>query len=291
MNVEELEESRNYLSRVAVWPRHVDVVGWLSNFDAGPDRVLAMCLLDALVHINEEHIAHAVASTIREISSRPEFGNSEVRPNQWARFLDDAVVTFPISRSGDATASGYIFARIAKQLGFVEAQILDPEHALKRLASAGPKPIIFLDDLAASGTQFSRNWVRNYGSGADKRSFKKIHELGLIDAAYYLPIVSTTRAAAAIESTCGIPVIPAYMLEEDYSALDNNSRLVPTHLRSSLPDFLAKYSSRTGRDEYGGAGFGGLGLALSFHHGCPNNTLPILQWGGIETAGWRSLFT
>lgn len=291
MNVEELNDSRSYLARIAVWPRHVDIRGWLSNFDEGPDRLLAMHMLDSLVHLNEDQITHAVASTIREISSTPEFGDTDARPQAWLDFLSTALVSFPLSRSGDATASGYIFARLAKALGFAERQILGPEDTLERLSSTGPLPLILLDDLAASGTQFCRNWVRNYGTGKAKVSFESLQERGLVGAAYYLPIVSTAAATSGIEATCHIHVIPAYTLDEDYCALASNTRLVPEGLRPSVPAFLAKYSVRSGRDEYGVAGYGDLGLALSFHHGSPNNTVPILQWGGAATNGWKRLFT
>lgn len=291
VNVGELSDSRSYLTRVGVWPRHADVGGWLSNFDDGADRLLAMHLLDSLVHLNEDQITYAVASTIREISTSPEFGDTQARPQAWLDFLATTLVSFPLSRSEDATASGYIFARIAKQLGFTERQILDPEHTLKRLAADGPLPLILLDDLAASGTQFCRNWVRNYGSGQEKASFNALQARGVIGSVFYLPIVSTVAATSAIETTCNIHVIPAYSLDEDYSALAVNTRLVPEDLRPSIPAFLAKYSPRSGRDEYGVAGYGDLGLALSFHHGSPNNTVPILQWGGASTDGWKRLFT
>ena len=291
MNVDRVTDSGNYLSRGAVWPRRVDIPGWISNFDEGADRELAIWLLESLVHINDEQSAQAVASMIRDISSRPEFGDSDHRPELWSRFINNTIISFPLSGPGDATASGYIFGRIARQLGFPEDRILDTEHAVARLLTRDPANLVILDDLAASGTQFCRNWTRPYGTGSQESSLHDLHQLGKLTSSYYLPIVATQAAKSKIESRCAVQVLPSYLLEPDYSALAFDTRLVPSHLRSAIPAFLDKYSERTGRAEYGNAGFGDLALAISFQHGCPNNTLPILQWGGSASKGWRTLFT
>ena len=92
-----------------------------------------------------------------------------------------------------------------------------------------------------------------------------------------MPTVCTADAKKKIEDECGVVVAPTYLLESDYYLLDPNSRLVPGALRPLIPDFIDRYGPHHNGDEK--AGFGDLGLALSFHHGCPNNTLPILQWG------------
>jgi hypothetical protein len=290
MNSKELMESRRYLSHIGVWPgpKRLDVEGWMNNFDEGDDTNVASALLESHVHLDEEQIAYAVASTVRSISSGLEFGNSQQRVTNWQEFVDQVLVSFPLSRSGDATASGYIFARIAERIGFAEDRILDSEHLIKRLRSGGPRPVIFLDDLAASGTQFARDWVRNYTTSNGRISLRDLQSAGSITAAYYLPLVSTQAAKTKIETDCGIQVVPTYLLDEDYGALSTNSRVLPEKLRSLLPPFLAKYSPLTGKNEYGEAGFGDLGLALSFHHGCPNNTLPVLQWAA-KTSEWGPL--
>ncbi|WP_147436282.1 phosphoribosyltransferase-like protein [Mycetocola manganoxydans] len=290
MDRKEVLETRGYLSDVAVWPSpsRMDLGGWLDNFDQGLDSEIAIALLEAHVHIDEEQIVYAVASTIRGISSRVEFGDSISRAANWSEFVRDVLISFPLSRSGDPTASGYVFARIAKRLRFEENRILDSEHLIKKILTSGPSSVIFLDDLAASGTQFTRDWRRRYQTDSGKVSLADLQSKDFISSAYYLPVVATQDAITKIESECGVIVAPTYSLDRDYQALDANTRLVPVALRPSLPEFFAKYSPRTGRDEYGPVGYGDLGLALSFHHSCPNNTLPVLQWSPCAES-WRPL--
>jgi len=284
----ELLESRRYLSEISVWPRpnRLDLSGWVENFDEGRDTEIALALLEAHVHMDEQQIKYAVASTIRDISSRDEFGLASDRPANWDRFIQDVVFSFPLSRSGDSTASGYIFGRVVESLGFNENRIIDSEHLVGHLHKSGPLPVVFLDDLAASGTQFTRNWKRNYPKGSGSVSLEQLASDGQMATVYYSPLVSTQVAKDRIESECGVTVVPTYVLDEDYSVLSEDTRLVPNRLRQYVPDFLAKYAPRTGRDEYGFAGYGDLGLALSFHHSCPNNTVPVLQPGSVAQ-NWR----
>lgn len=292
MDIADTVEDSRFLSHIGVWPgpRQLDVEGWLSNFDTEQDLAIAIALLEAYVHINEEQIGYAVSSTIRGISTRPEFGDAEERPAKWNAFIATAMISFPLAGEGDSTASGFIFARIASQLGFPEQHISDSEHLVQRLAADNAStPIIFLDDLAASGTQFTRNWRRQYSTSKGLLSLAQLRNIGLSGAVYYLPVVSTTAAKKKIESECdAVTVLPTYLLEDDYGALAESTRLVRQEMRAALPDFLKRYSPRTGNGEFGAAGFGDLGLALSFHHGSPNNTLPVLQWGSPRPE-WKPL--
>lgn len=284
MDSKELLESRRYLSEISVWPRpnRLNLSGWLENFDEGADTEIALALLESHVHMDEQQIKYAVASTIGDISSRDEFGVAADRPANWSRFIDDVVFSFPLSRLGDSTASGYIFGRIVQDLGFDENKIFASEHVVGHLRKSGPQPVIFLDDLAASGTQFARNWKRNYPTNSGPVSLEDLQVSGQISTAYYVPLVTTEKAKARIESDCGVHVVATYVLDDAYGVLDDKTRLVPPNLREFVPAFLAKYSPRTGNDEYGVAGYGDLGLALSFHHSCPNNTVPVLQTGAAS---------
>lgn len=292
MRIDDLRSSRRYLSNVGVWPspRQLDVDGWLDNFEEGTDRSLAAALLDSYVHLNEEQIVHAVASTIRSLSGLPRFGSGYERRKSWGIFLDQAYVSFPLSRVGDPTGSGYIFARIASEkLGFLESQIYAPEHLVSALSETQQgADLILLDDITASGTQFVRSWKRKFDTDHGRIGLDDLASAGKIRSAHYLPVVATSEAKQKIESKTSVRVIPTYTLTEDYRCLSENTRLIPEKYLSEVEGFLGKYSPRTGKDEYGPTGYGGLGLAISFHHGCPNNTLPILQWGQARN-DWKPL--
>ena len=292
MDSKEVLESRRYLSDISVWPRssRLDLAGWLANFDTGLDSDIAVALLASYVHLDEDQIVHAVATNIRSISTSSESFRGPDRSAKWAGYLEQVLVSFPLGDSSDPTASGYIFARIAERLGFAQDQILGSEQLVGRLVQSGPASVIFLDDLSASGTQFTRHWKRKYRAASEEYSLIDLQSRGLLLDSYYLPVIATRGAKTKIESFCSVSVVPTYLLDTDYQAFDSNTRLLPEKLRPHLKDFLEKYSSRTGKDEYGVVGYGDLGLALSFHHSCPNNTLPILQWGPSPIS-WKPLIT
>lgn len=292
MHVADLVQSRQYLSHIGVWPsaRQLELDGWLANYEDGADFDIAAELLDAHVHLNEEHITHAVASTIRSLSALPRFGPATHRRGNWANYLDRVIVSFPLAQDGDPTGSGYIFARLASErLGFPESQVRTPEQLIALLASSSDAfDVLMLDDITASGTQFRRSWNRQTQTLHGRFSLADIAAAGKLSSTYYLPVVATAQAKASIESSCEVDVVPTYLLTPDYGVLDENTRLVRSELRRLVPDFLSRYSPRTGRDKYGNAGYSDLGLAISFHHGCPNNTVPVLQWAPKST-DWTPL--
>lgn len=292
MDASELVRSRQYLSHIGVWPsaRQLDIEGWLANYGDGPDLEIAGELLEAHVHLNEEQIIHAVAATIRSLSALPRFGRAAQRRAEWSTYLSRVIVSFPLAQEGDPTGSGYIFARLASEkLGFPERQVHTPEQLIRVLASGrDPVELLMLDDITASGTQFSRSWNRKTITPNGRFSLADMAAEGKIATTYYVPVVATAQAKDAIESDCAVEVVPAYLLTPDYSVLDPDSRLLRAELRPLLDDFLSRYSPRTGRNQYGNAGYGDLGLALSFHHGCPNNTVPVLQWAP-KSQDWTPL--
>lgn len=290
----QLVESRTFLSNVGFWPSPTDTnyEGWLQNFDEGADRETAAALLESLVHINETQIVHGTISGLRALSASPEFGPADQRQGAWETFLDSAYISFPSGGEGDVTGSGHIFARIVKSTGFPENRILASDELVRRLAKRPiAAPAVFLDDLAASGTQFKRSWTRMVSTDAGKKSLQTLTDQGLLGPIYYVPIVATQKALDLLaKETPLVKVRPIYRVEPEYFASDALTRLVPSDLRPGLKDFLSKYSPLSGRDDYGPFGFGEIGLALSFHHSTPNNTLPILQKGSpTSAASWKPI--
>ncbi|WP_143337702.1 hypothetical protein [Dietzia sp. WMMA184] len=292
MNLDDLKSSRRYLSHIGVWPKpqSLDVDGWLDNFDNDTDQEIAAALLDSYVHLNEDQITHAVAAAVRSLSAESRFGTPQERHDLWGDYLGSVRISFPQSRPGDTTGSGYIFARIAnKQLGFREDQISQPEILVKYLAARNEKAdLLLLDDLAASGKQFVRSWSCKYRTDNGKFSLADLENSGKVASAYFLPVVATEDAKKRIEQETPVKVVPTYVLTSDYGGLATNSRLFPRTSQHELLEFLNRYTPRTGKNEHGVAGYGDIGLALSFHHGCPNNTLPILQWGDPQP-DWKPL--
>lgn len=285
-------DSRKQLSYDSIWPsaRQLDIDGWLSNFDEGRDQEIAVAVLLSHVHLNEEQIEYSVASAIRSLSADVSFGHSAERPRAWRQFLQTALFSYPESRANDITASGQIFMRIVKSFGVPEERILAPHVLLKTLIEKGPCNVIFLDDLSGSGNQFVQHWSRKYPLPIGKRSLSEILKEGKISSAYFLPVIATEDSKARIEASCGIEVRPAYLVGKEYYALDPSSRIARDIARPELNAFLERYSPKVENGKYGTTGYSGLGLALSFHHGCPNNSLPILRWTP-STTDWKPLVT
>lgn len=287
----EILDARRFLSRIQVWPkeRHVHVERWVDNFNSDEDREVAHALLDSFVHINEDHRVAALRSTLRTLSSREEFARADDRRVAWGTFIDQAVASIPLSHAGDGAASGYQYLRTARSLGL--QRCLDSEHLVgELLKSPQPRPVIFMDDIAGTGRQFVSNWDRSYTTQSGKSSLKKLFSKGRFDLVYFIPIIATERAKNFIESETGVPVLPTYLLGEDYFASSPNSRLVPPALRSRLVDVATRYASLTGEDDEGPLGYKSQGLAVSFKDGAPNNTLPILR-PTQPSDDWKPLIT
>ena len=74
-------------------------------------------------------------------------------------------------------------SRIASRLGFPEDRILDTEHLVGALLKGQPRNVIILDDLAGTGTQFTRDWKRKYATPHGKSSLDTLARAGKIPAA------------------------------------------------------------------------------------------------------------
>lgn len=291
MQGRELIESRQFLSRIQVWPkeRNLDVEGWLENFDEGRDREVAQSLLDAFVHINDDHRKAALASTVHSVSSRFEFYHLANRAEAWQTFIDECIASIPLSHAGDGAASGFQYLRDARQIGF--NRCLDTEHLVDELLrSAIPRPIIFFDDLAATGTQFIRNWKRVYNVSGGKSSLEKLSDRGLVKRAYFAPIVATSFAKTNIEEESPVIVHPTYLLGDEYSANSAATRLVSPDLRTELVTVAEKYHPHTGILDSGPLGYGDQGLAISFTDSTPNNALSVLRKGDASH-DWKPLIS
>ncbi|MEV4737575.1 hypothetical protein MRBLWO14_002469 [Microbacterium sp. LWO14-1.2] len=274
----DIVEARRYLSRIRVWPkaRNLHVEAWVENFEHGIDREVAHALLDSFVFINDDHRIAALSSTIRSLSTRPEFGDASARVEAWERFLGEAIASIPLSFAGDGAASGYQYLRTARALGF--ARCIDSERLIHELLSAKTlRPIVFLDDISGTGGQFIANWERVYSTQAGRSSLRKLAAEQRLGAVYFVPIVATELAKAQIEARTEAVVHPAYLLGEDYSANSPDTRLVPDSLREHLIEVATRHAPSTGLDADGPLGYKAQGLAVSFQDKAPNNTLPILQ--------------
>lgn len=291
---EDLTDARQFLSQIGVWPSPVqlDIAAWLSNFDQGQDREIALALLESVVHMSEEHVLQAALSAFAGISGLPRFRVPGGRRGEWERFLDQAFVTYPTSSDSDVTGSGNIFARALRDAGIDASRIRGPADCVTQIKQRGlTVPLVFVDDLSATGSQFERTWKRVVSTANGPASFELLAAAGQLSEVFYAPVAATDHAVEALAREAPqVLVAPAYRLGPEYYCSSELTRMIPSNLVPHLPAFLERYAEASAAGESRPYGFGALGLLLSFHHGIPNNAPPIVQRRTSSTrAEWKTL--
>lgn len=302
MSASELEmscivETREYFSDIGVWPerpRQIDASGWLKNFRNEMDQRLAATLLDSFLVISTKQCSAMVKSAFHALSSMcgDMFDlDTDNYARAWDEFRDSVIVTFPKRRS-DPTGSGHIFARAARELvPKPTLQILDPATAIRSiLAAPASKPVVFVDDFSGSGDQFLETWFGQTASQMSKTSFSDLADEGRIASAYFTPAIATWRARQNVLSAAPfVRVLPAHVLPPRYSAAEPTCTLVPAADHDALDDLLLRYAKAAGYAPSARYGYQSCGLALSFEHATPDNTLPIFNGGPERPKSWRPL--
>jgi hypothetical protein len=289
-------EDGTFLSNIAAWPKQpveVNPSAWIDNFAPGRDREIALKLLESWIFVSDDELRKAASSLLRSLSV--EVLNSPISDPStsvnWADFISELVISVPLAANQDLAASGYNFFRFARDLGFEEGQFLISAELVHKYATGSSRDLILIDDLSATGTQFIRSWKRRHTTrGGVTISLEQLADVGRLGRVYFLPIVATTDAVEEIRKQCPtVRVRPAYLLDETYSVAGSTSRLIPPEMQEDLLSLLDRYTRQTGHTT-SKLGYQDLGLTLSFQHGTPNATLPIMA--GPPTppaAGWTYL--
>ncbi len=276
-----------FLSDLGLWaalPREADPKGWLANFEDPEDQRLAVVLLRSFIYASREIVDHLVLSAIQNVYTLLE--NPD--PVKWEKFLDGVLLTYPTRDQLDVAASGHLFLRLARdEAGFREDQLVDPRDLVERVLSFDePRTVLFIDDIAASGSQFIDTLLRR--SSAESTSIADLVSAGRIARAYYAPAIATSYALRQIRELTPVwNVKAAHLLTGEYSASDPLTRLVRPEMRSSLDPFLRKYADRAGYSSEEPYGYHRLGLAIAFEHKIPDSTLPIFRSSHKD---WNPLF-
>ncbi len=286
----------DYFTRVQLWPLRMslDPESWLQNFrSAEADH--AIHLLNAFMYFHPNLVQEMFASAVQSLSRRiARQGDSLITAlSAWSLFFGNAVIVPVAGESDNPSDSGYSFARMARQhLGFTQDQIMSPAKALSTL-SAGPRPVIFVDDFVGTGNQFTGTWFREFETASGtKTSFSQIAGVRGMRF-FYCPVLCTQAGFDEITLQCPTVVMsPAHVLSERYSALSSDSLIWPEHLKGTAVDFLQSVSKRAGIPDTDGAspddwqGYEKRGLVLAVHETIPDATLCLLRW---KRNGWKPL--
>lgn len=293
---EDLIAKCDYFTRVHLWPlrKALDPEAWLQNFRTR-EQDHAVHLLNAFMYFHQNLVQEMFASAIQALSrrvTRP--GDSLITAlSAWSLFFNSAIIVPVAGELENPSDSGYSFARMARQhLGFREEQIMSPSAALSVL-TAGPRPVIFVDDFVGTGNQFTGTWFRDFETiSGTTTSFSKV--AGVRGTRFfYCPVLCTKAGLDEIQLQCPTVVVsPAHILSERYSALSQDSLVWPAHLKSTAHDFLETASKRGGIPDTSGSspddwrGYEGRGLVLALHETIPDATLCLLRW---NKNGWKPL--
>ncbi|WP_454173123.1 phosphoribosyltransferase-like protein [Microbacterium maritypicum] len=291
-------DTRDFFSNAAIWPqqpREIDHQGWLENFSDSHDRSIAANLLDSYLLISSAQTEKMLISAFHSLA--PLQGDMfcsdpSTYQQDWDAFRSSIAVTFP-SRRNDPAGSGHMFVRTARTFVLDRAtQLFAPEDLVASLASSAvPRPVVFVDDFSGSGDQFVATWRRNYTLPDDStHTFASLAAAGLISQVFFIPSIATASAKTTLRTMAPeVCLLPAHLLPTRYSATSPVTSLVSPELRDDLHDFLVRHADRAGYSASHVYGYKDGGLALSFEHGTPDNTLPIFNGGTNRPSSWRPL--
>lgn len=293
MHEAEIIDERAYYSRIRLWagiPANIKTRAWLDNFEA-VERPYALALLDSFLYFNTDLTDKLFTTAFHSLAAHvcSTTGVYAARKSEWLNFRSEVLITHPTGERPNATDSGYLFDRKARQLlSLPESRIAPPEDVLTWLVLKGSRPVVFVDDFAGSGDQFIKTWQRVYQlPTGDNTSFAEQAKLGRVDRVYYSPAVCTEYAAARIRSVSGKVTLNAgHVLPSDYGAAHPETVLFPAEMRAEAVDVIRQASERAGVHRDDCLGYHDLGLALAFEHSVPDASLPIF-W--TSTANWTAL--
>lgn len=296
--VEFILDTRDFFSNVSIWPQHprdIDHRGWLANFSDANDKAIAAQLLDSYLLIGSAQAEKMMTSAFHSLAPlQADMFVTKPAAYQaaWTNFRRRIAVSFP-ARRNDPAGSGHLFVRAARALVPNPAkQLFEPEVLVTALATSRvPTTVVFVDDFSGTGDQFTSAWLRRctLPDGAE-HSFASLAVDGIIQEAFFIPSIATARAKARIKQSAPfVQVRPAHLLPGRYSADDVNTSLVSPELRSQLHSFLVRHAIRAGYSEKHVYGYEDCGLALSFEHSTPDNSLPIFNGGANKPPAWRPL--
>ena len=255
----------DYFVNVQLWPlkSQIDPIRWLHNF-LPEEMEHAVYLLNSFVYFSESLVRQMFVATVQQLSSRVGAFGTPIRraKTAWATFLDSITVTKVSGERPNDSDSGFIFARMARQVEIVrQNQICPPEETMSILLSKRAGRVLFVDDFVGTGNQFCETWKREYSINGTTMSFQRLsNALGTIEF-FYCPLLCTEYGLERIHKLCpDIQVVPGHLVPTRYSAVHEDSVIWPSHLSKTAPDFLRNASLRAGIPSDKWKGFNDLGL-------------------------------
>lgn len=231
------------------------IVRWLIQFH-DHDLDLAVRVIRAIRYVNGVNI-RTMTKQLFEIA------DDELREQGFQK-----VALVPV---GDAGAGSGTVVRVLREVirgrsGFRVMGML----AVAKLQPGDVDAILFIDDFSGTGETLEKWWENVEPT------------VRPTNAAVYMGLLLLNEPARGrIETFAQIIAVEELAAEENVFHDDNK------HFSAPEKETILAQCRMTGAKPRYEKGRGECGLLLSFKHGCPNNSLPIL-WHQSET--WRALF-
>jgi len=282
-----------YFTEVQIWPitSRLDPVSWLRNF-RDEERPFAVHILNVFLYLSDPIIDAIFVATIRSLASNvvsyaTSSGDAHLL---WRDFLSSIRVTHVEGENPSPTDSGHLFSRRARLLRIPDSRIIRPDEALDHIAENPLDPLLFVDDFIGSGRQMEHTWMREHTNVTSTQGLSFQEVIGPEHHVIYVPTVSTAIGAERLRESCShLKLFPGYFLDERYSLLSDESVLWPPSLKDGASDAIYSASVRAGitdSESVGWKGFCNLALPISFSHGVPDATLPLIWW---DQGDWTPL--
>lgn len=232
------------------------VVRWLAQFP-DEDLTLALQIIQSVRYVNGLNLRSMTAQLLK-------IAVDELKKRGHKRLGFVAV--------GNPGSGSSVVARVLRDLVRGQHRMLSMVDLIS-LKPGQIEALVFVDDFSGTGNTLQKWWqnveslVRPTGS-----------------AVYVGLLLLNERARDLIEKFAHVLAVDELLGSADVFSNENRGFSV------SEKATLLEHCRRTGCGPEYERGRGQCGLLLSFKHGCPNNSLPVLWFSGKPAKKWRPLF-
>ena len=241
-------------------PTREAIERWIRRF-RGQDSDIAARVLDAVEVVSSSEIRSAFRRLLTELPGWNKIAKG--RAGKWVF----------VARESSAGESGGSMLQLFRQANGLAPKRYDSLFKYNRdLPSLGLGPednIVFVDDFSGTGDQVLDHWPVVRELVGDRPNL------------FLMLIAAPNMTVSQIERKTRYNVICDITMGVQDNIFSNKCKYFNKSERSKI----RRYCSVASRSSPGG--YGDCGLLLVFHHGCPNNCIPILH---ANSQNWVGLF-
>jgi hypothetical protein len=279
---------------------HARIQDWLSHFDqattAERDRLQALYLLSVFSYFNLDLLRELLHSMYRDNIKYPAL--AAIRRNNadstdlslLQKEYERALSTTRFLGVGNPSESGNHLLYLFRQINHLNKNLFIHSHEIFDMSAKGSPlrggitRLVFIDDLAGSGTQ---------GRRYSEDLLHRIKELNSNIRAEYHVLFGTEAALEKLTTETQFDSVRAVCeLDSSFASMSPNSRYFPSHIDGVTVEACTEVAEHYGKQLWPRwpLGYKDAQLLLGFAHNIPNNTLPILWHGGRQGRPWAPLF-